>query len=79
MLLVSCFAREERHEKNFKKFAMLRMETEQKSKFCCIFLLLSLTIQIFSSTSKIQYPAVGAQRQPLFYAAIAQSGRAAVL
>ena len=52
MLLVSCFAREERHEKNFKKFAMLRMEMERKSKFLCIFLLLSLTTQIFSSTSK---------------------------
>lgn len=53
MLLASCFAREERHEKNFKKFAMLRTAMKPKSKFWCIFQLLSLTIQIFSSTSKI--------------------------
>nr|DAT71302.1 MAG TPA: hypothetical protein [Caudoviricetes sp.] len=53
MLLVSYFAREERHEKNFKKFAMLRMAMEPKSQFCCIFQLLNLTIQIFSSLSKI--------------------------
>lgn len=76
MLLVSCFAREERHEKNFKKFAMLRTAMKPKSKFWCIFQLLSLTIQIFSYTSKTKYSAVGAQRQPLFYAVLAQSGRA---
>lgn len=53
MLLMSCFAIEERHEKNFKKFSMLRMAMKPKSKFCYVFQLLKLAIQIVSSASKI--------------------------